>query len=235
MKTLRSFLLAGAALMAAGSAFAADLPIAGNLAPAPVSVASPIRSTAVDWTGFSVGAQGGFGWSRFEGGPFLQTAWSLAPLRKPDADGGFGGINLQAYYQFPTNIVIGAALEANFAGIEKTHTNGFGDTTKSKVDRFGFLSAKLGYAYESFLPYIQAGVAYERQETATQIAGFVASGKQDQWGYTIGAGVDYLLTPNVVLGIGYRYADFGKKSNARLGDSFGNELHLVQGTASYRF
>lgn len=235
MKTFRSFLLAGVALMAAGAASAADLPLAAGLAPAPASVASPIRTTAVDWTGFSIGAQGGFGWSRFEGGAFQQAAWAFAPLRKPDADGGFGGINLQAYYQFPTNIVIGAALEANFAGIEKTHTNGFGDTTKSKVDRFGLLSAKLGYAYENFLPYIQAGVAYERQETATQIAGFVASGKQDQWGYTLGAGVDYLLTPNLVLGLGYRYADFGKKTNARLGDSFGNELHLIQASAGWKF
>ncbi|WP_292235384.1 outer membrane beta-barrel protein [Mesorhizobium sp.] len=70
------------------------------------------------------------------------------------------------------------------------------------------MNAKAGYAADRLLVYGIGGVAFAGIETS-QAAGTAFAQTRTSTGWTLGAGVDYAFTNNVVVGAQYRYYDFG--------------------------
>ncbi|WP_455480961.1 outer membrane protein [Bartonella sp. B12(2025)] len=94
----------------------------------------------------------------------------------------------------------------------------------------GATRVRLGFetSHHHLLPYISGGVSYaslealygvgKPQNKPENTSGYALAdgfdGKKTMIGYTLGAGVDFAMTHNVVLRAEYRYADFGKKKFA---------------------
>ncbi|WP_273759895.1 outer membrane protein [Bartonella sp. ML70XJBT.G] len=87
----------------------------------------------------------------------------------------------------------------------------------------GATRVRIGFAAERIMPYVAGGIAYTQLQDITSISitkkgtgKVIASGNlsdetKTMVGYTLGAGVDFAMTNNVIVRAEYRYSDFGKK------------------------
>ncbi|WP_455475944.1 outer membrane protein [Bartonella sp. B17] len=91
----------------------------------------------------------------------------------------------------------------------------------------GATRVRIGFAADRILPYIAGGIAYTQIHDVTSIYvkgkdtdQVIASGDlsdETKWlvGYTLGGGIDFSVTDNVIVRAEYRYSDFGKKKLAK--------------------
>ncbi|WP_273720104.1 MULTISPECIES: outer membrane protein [unclassified Bartonella] len=92
----------------------------------------------------------------------------------------------------------------------------------------GATRVRIGFATDRIMPYIAGGVAYTQMQGISAIevkkdanagndankviaSGTVHDETKTLVGYTLGAGVDFAMTDNVLLRAEYRYSDYGKK------------------------
>lgn len=204
--SMRKLLLATVALSAFSfPAIAADLPVRGP-APAP----SPVFVGGMNWTGFYVGAQIGYTWAK-DGTTEFITATGLpsgfAQGFRPD--GIVGGLHAGFNYQ-TGSIVLGVEADIEAAGIKGGYR--IGGVTGNDSDRAwqGSLRARLGVSFGQALLYATGGLAIADNEY-TQVNGLVREGgfSKTQFGYTVGAGLEYAFTNNWSARLEYRYTDFG--------------------------
>src|SRR5262245_51711028 len=101
---MKKFLLAGVALIAlAAPASAADLGPAYRAPP-------PVYAMPIAWSGFYVGAMGGYGWSANSDGLF-------------NLSGGFGGATIGYNWQFPASqFLLGIEVDAAGSAISESNT-----------------------------------------------------------------------------------------------------------------
>ncbi|EJF83132.1 outer membrane beta-barrel protein [Candidatus Bartonella washoeensis] len=90
----------------------------------------------------------------------------------------------------------------------------------------GATRVRIGFAADRIMPYIAGGIAYTQLQDTVSIS-LKKQGEQTisskdlidetktMIGYTIGGGVDFAMTDNVLLRAEYRYSDFGKKKFAK--------------------
>ena len=201
---MRKLLLAPTLLCAmSGYALAADAVVVES--PPEVYVA-PV----FNWTGAYIGAQAGYLWGE---GDFEVDDGSGAEI---EPDGWLGGIYVGYNYQMTNNVVIGADADFAWTGADDSAT-GFDDlgvpvgTLDSELDWEGAVRLRLGYAVDRFLPYVAGGVAFGRMGIeAFNLAG-VSQGSDDDTGvgWTLGVGLEYAFTDNIIGRAEYRYTDFG--------------------------
>jgi outer membrane immunogenic protein len=253
---LRSVTMASVLALGVVGAHAADL------AYEPVPVAAP---EVFNWTGFYVGVHGGIGGGNIdtqsrsplyegEGGLYQEGSdWS------DNAFGAFGGVQAGYNYQFATNWVAG--VEADFAGsgIKAEHNeqdvyiedgityNESFYNVEAKIDWFGTIRGRLGYAWDNFLVYGTGGAAYGKVKLEGS-AGYNGetynsfSGSETNWGWTAGAGFEYGLTKNITLKTEYLYVDLGSVT-ASIGDGEGGigtgsadiAFHTLKAGLNYKF
>ena len=163
----------------------------------------PMTEPGFDWAGYYAGLQGGYGWGQSditgtEGTPFAVS---------PDLGGGFIGGHVAGLWQFD-QAVIGAEAELNYSAIDGTQDAGAGNSFGTDIKWLGSVNAKAGYAMDRLLVYGIGGVAFAGIETS-QDAATAFTGTRTNVGWTVGAGVDYAMTNNIVVGAQYRYYDFG--------------------------
>ncbi len=210
-------ILAGAiiALGLSGHALAADID-ARTYTKAPA-----IAAGISDWSGFYIGANGGYGWgearhqnltsgggyfSDFTGGAFPNTQ-----RIRPDGAvyGGQFGYNWQS-----AGWVFG--LEGQFDGANLTRTDDsiyFPGITalRSKVDSFGTVTGRIGYALGEVLPYVKGGYAAARFNTTDFDTTNPTTLSHSDWrsGYALGAGIEWKFFPRWSVAVEYDYMDFG--------------------------
>src|SRR5690606_28189102 len=112
-------------------------------------------------------------------------------------------IGLQAGYnfQFASGLLAGIETDIAISGID-----GSGGVGVFELDYLGTVRGRLGYTIDRFMLYGTAGLAYGRGDV--RVAGL--SDEQVHIGWTIGAGVEAMLAPNVTARLEYLYADLGK-------------------------
>jgi outer membrane immunogenic protein len=116
----------------------------------------------------------------------------------------------------------------------------FDDTHTTKIDSLFMATARLGYASGPWLIYAKGGFAGARVESS--ILDSITNGGQvgtapntftnREWhnGWTVGAGVDYLIARNVSFGVEYNFIDLGNVTHtANVVNSAGASI----GPASY--
>ena len=223
---MKKYLLSGVAalgLIAAGAASAADLPSRKG------PVVAPVYVPAFTWTGFYVGANAGYGWGNMD---------SVGVSAFSDLDGFVGGGQIGYNYQLG-QIVLG--VEADFQGADlKAGPSfaGFGIVGEGKTEWFGTVRGRVGYAFDRFLPYITGGLAYGNVKT-TLAPGVTINGLNSDdnthTGWTVGGGVEYAFTNNLVGGVEYLYVDLGDKKVFNGADKVGTDFSLVRARLSYKF
>ncbi len=144
-------------------------------------------------------------------------------------------------------------IEAQFEGanLTKTVANpftlGFGSMT-AKVDSYYTVAGRLGYAVDSWLPYIKAGYAGARLKTTDfDVFGDRLASSNWRSGFIVGGGLEYGITQNWIVGVEYNYMDFGSKTftanstgpfvGGNPPDTFKDKLTVqsVTGRLSYKF
>jgi outer membrane immunogenic protein len=233
---MKSRLLLAAALLAAGS-----IPVmAADLAPQPVEPVAPVY-VPYSWTGFYIGLHAGV-----VGSDSKATNLLSGFAAKFDDTGFIGGAHAGYNYQFPQGFVIGLEGDIDYTSLSKTQT--FAGPTFSESDRFksdwqGSIRARAGYAFDRVLPYITGGVAFANQKFTvsgfdTVLGPYGGSNSTTRTGWTLGAGVEYAMTDNILIRLEGRYSDFGKKNYQFAGSApIKVRFHEWAGTlgVSYKF
>lgn len=207
-----------AVLVSAGVANAADLGV--KVAPAPVPVLLP----AYTWTGLYVGAQAGYSWNRDD--------WTNV-LGGPNSEGFVIGGHIGYNYQI-NMLVVG--LEGSFVYSDASGTDncvpGFA-RCRTEHNWAGDVRARAGLAFDRALIYGAAGVAAE--DVTLSVQSIFGNGKASEtlWGYTLGAGVEYAVTNNIILGVEYKFSDFGTEKIR--GVKLDSDSHKALFRASYKF
>lgn len=213
---MKRLVLAGAVLgvMGVGPALAADLPRAQQpIVKAPAVVPAPVFS----WTGFYIGGNVGYGWG---------SGNDAADLLGIKPQGWFGGGQVGYNYQFGNNIVAG--LEADFQGGDISDGVAGVD---SKLDWFGTVRGRLGYAFGRVLPYVTGGFAYGNNS----IDNLGWSQSKTLTGWTAGAGIEYALTDHWTAKTEYLYTDLGSSFYDNLGASSGVTAQTAKIGINYKF
>jgi outer membrane immunogenic protein len=220
-------LLALAAAM--GPAAAADLPPRLPVTKAPAY----IPPSVYNWTGFYIGVNGGYGWGQSEHND------ALLGVATGDFDlsgalvGGTVGFNYQVG---PWVWGLEGDLDwANINGTSATFLTGAGLTSYSTELRWlSTVRGRLGYAFDRVLPYVTGGLAVGDVRADINTPGAIATGTNTQVGWTVGAGLEYGITPNVTAKVEYNYVDLGS-STPILADSVDFRAHIVRGGVNWKF
>lgn len=215
MRRLSTALLAGATAFAlTQAASAADLPVK-----APVYKA-PMAAPAYNWTGFYVGGNVGYSWGRQDDFVAGTTLGSV------NVNGVIGGGQIGYNWQM-NQIVLG--VEADFQGSGQKGDGSFTGapglipastfTYTDKLEWFGTVRARAGYAIDRWLPYVTGGWAWGRGSISGGVTGGLTasgSGSNDYSGWTVGGGVEYAFLNNWSAKVEYLYIDFGNGPSATL-------------------
>lgn len=225
--------LASVAVAFAGSAYAADLPVAYKAPPVPV----------FSWTGWYFGVNGGGGWGTTDHSATF-SATGLPALTTGDFDvsgglvGGTVGYNAQI-----GNWVWGVETDLDWANINGTFSGTIaGVVPFSLTTQLNWLDtarARLGWSFEHTLLYATAGAALGGV-TATAgasvpgVFGINAADTQTRFGWTAGAGIEHAFTPNLSAKIEYLHVDLGSQTQL-LVDNVKFTTEIVRGGLNWKF
>jgi outer membrane immunogenic protein len=217
MRRIGFALVASIALV--GAAAAADLPVK-----APVYKA-PVMAPAYNWTGFYVGLNAGYSWGHQDNDlVFAPTGVTL--FSNSDHLNGFIGGGQLGYNWQVNQLVVG--IEADFQGSGQKGDGTFlilpvgffanlpaatSIAYSDKLNWFGTVRGRIGYAFDRWLPYLTGGWAYGHGEisgtttTGALVTSFSATHNYSGW--TLGGGMEWAFQNNWSAKAEYLYIDFG--------------------------
>jgi outer membrane immunogenic protein len=180
-----------AAMSIAAPALAADLPVYSK-APAMIPV-------AYDWSGFYVGANGGWGTERRCFDSITAAGTFIAADGCHTTSGGVAGG--QIGYRLQSNSwVFGFEFQGDWANLRGSNVSVLtpANTNRSRMDAFGLFTGQAGYAFNTALVYLKGGAAVVADRNDILAGGVVAatSAGDNRWGGTVGAGVEFSFAPN---------------------------------------
>jgi outer membrane immunogenic protein len=207
------------------SANAADMAVKARPMVAPVEV--------YNWTGFYIGGHvgGGIGdddtvtMQRFTGGGGT-VAHPLQSGTFSDNNFAFGGVQAGYNFQFGSWV---AGIEADISAGSKRDATIFlteGPVGYTAYDRigpewFGTVRGRVGYLFNpQTLGYVTGGFAYGQTRTLNQMVtgpgpigtfAFNSGPTSNHSGWTVGAGVEYMLDPKWSIKGEYEYIDLGNE------------------------
>jgi outer membrane immunogenic protein len=223
MKKLLVASVAVAALLGA-PAFAADYPV--KAAPA----------AAFNWSGFYIGGNGGYAWDGDTALNFLAVGVHTPFSPKGDLAGGQIGFNVQ---RGPW--VLGAEITGDWSGVKAQNIAPVAVTVTTKLQDLETVTGRLGYAFNNVLFYGKAGGAWGSVKDSFAPGGvFLGATTNRRNGYVAGGGIEYGLTPNIILGVEYDYIRFSNQSGLLVTgitpfNSTDFTLQSVLGRVSYKF
>src|SRR5712671_8005538 len=205
---MKKLLLRTVGLAALGMAAPAS---AADLAGRPYTKAPPPMLAAIyDWSGFYIGANGGWGSSRkcWDAGTFGPIF--IGDEGCHDATGAVAGGQIGYRWQ-SSAWVFGLEAQGDWADLRGSQVNDViflgtpGDVTnRSKIDAFGLFTGQVGYAWNNVLFYVKGGgaVVSDRFNSFATATGIQVSNNVDdtRWGATVGAGLEFGFAPNWTAG-----------------------------------
>jgi outer membrane immunogenic protein len=200
--------LAGIAALVVGTpAVAADMALK----------APPMAEPEVNsWAGWYVGVNGGWGWANpqwiFSGDQFFNTAPGQGFTNSLNGGivGGQIGLNVVASGPW----IVGLEFTGDWANLSQTLVGPVSpafpfDSFTTKFQDLETVTVRVGYAPSNWLVYIKGGfaagdIAFSGISGAP-VAGVVFSNNQRIFGMTGGAGIEYMWTPHIILGVEYDF------------------------------
>lgn len=239
-----------AILLSSTAAYAADL------APQPVEPIAPVAAP-YSWTGFYGGVQAGYTWGKSDYSNYRISDGLWDYKGQIDAKGFTAGVYAGYNYQFQNNLVVGLEGDINYDSAKgKAHARGnlnfdepgvvpvTATTQEAKLKWDGSARLRVGYAIDRFLPYITGGVAFGKYDyNPTWRVDSSLRYSSTHIGWTIGAGLEYAVTDNLIARVEYRYTDYGKKdyldyaasAEGRFNDRINLKTHTIRAGISYKF
>ncbi len=226
---------------------------AADLAARPYTKAPAMIAAVYDWSGFYIGLNAGGGSSH--------KCWDLvtnifgaavvppAPEGCHNATGAVAGG--QFGYRWQTGAwVFGVEAQGDWADLRGSNSpNLLGNAVggdRTKIDALGIFTGQIGYAWNNVLFYVKGGAmgARDKYEGFIVATGFVGdTASETRWGGAVGAGLDFGVTPNIVLGIDYVHGFMGSRDITFVSpagafsrtDRVHQDVDLVTARVSYKF
>lgn len=249
-------------VLVSGSAFAADLPARTPVYKSPVMV-----ETAVNWTGFYIGGNIGAVWGRsvvnYTASTFFTASDQISADGSPTLTNTtiMGGVQAGANWQTGAFVLgvetdINSVRVRNAGAVTRATAPGLslGYTVSENVESNWLFTfrGRGGLAYGNALLYVTGGLAVadvKFNQTGTFPncpCGIATEQSGTKVGWTVGAGIEYMIAPAWTMKAEYLYVDLGKQTFAdNLGAagfpqaSFTHEAHLTESIAriglNYRF
>ena len=242
---MKKFLLATVGLVAlvgiAVPASAADMAVKAR---PPAPVLPPIY----DWTGFYIGANGGWGQSRNCWDIVDATGFALASGCRERSGGLVGG---QIGYRWQANQwVFGIEAQGDWADLSNQRVSLIDPlfSTRTQTDAIGLFTGQIGYAWNQALFYVKGGAAVTSNRFSilenvfgTELAAVSAT----RWGGTVGVGFEYGFAPNWSFGVEYNHLFMGDANNTFTGltpaaalfvnNRVSQDVDMVTARINYRF
>ena len=245
--------LAFTAALGVGSA-AVGAASAADLGARPYTKAPVFADPLFNWAGFYVGGNVGGAWTTEQWVNSANTTLfgDLNPGQgfRQRGSGIFGGGQMGYNWQ-ASNYVFG--LEGTIAGLDNRGTllntvfgAGLDDRFSWRADWMATITGRAGYAVSNNLFYVKGGYAgVNNRLSVVDAVPLTGSGSQTQWhnGWTVGAGWEYGITRNWIVGLEYDYAAFENKNYQLAGASAGiytfaakpRDIQSVVARLSYKF
>jgi outer membrane immunogenic protein len=200
-----------------------------------------------DWTGFYIGANGGWGSAR--------SCWGVVPVAGglindgcADRSGGVAGGQIGYRWQ-AGGWVFGLEAQGDWADLSGSSVSVVNRafTTRTKVEDFGLFTGQIGYAWNSVLWYVKGGAAVTRNrfDVLTTLGGVnVATASSNRWGGTVGVGLEWGFAPNWSAGLEYDHLFMGDSNNsfsvvnpllAGAANRISQDVDMVTVRVNYRF
>jgi outer membrane immunogenic protein len=206
---MKRILIAGAlALAAGGQALAADLPQPAPPPPRAPATYVPAPVALYNWTGFYIGGNLGGDWNQ---GGFTDTDATFfgASNTIKFLGGGQAGFN----YQFGGGVVIGAEADFDWSPnsnntVSAVTVNGIPVSVTVNNGWLTTFTGRLGYAWDRVLVYGKGGGAWLGSSNSNITVGsttFSPSTSNSNFGWTIGAGIEYAFWGNFSARFEYDY------------------------------
>jgi len=228
---------------------------AADLAARPYTKAPPMVVAIYDWSGFYIGANGGWGSSHkcwditnFPGATVVPT------FREGCHDATGGVIGGQIGYRWQTaGWVFGLEAQGDWADLKGSNVSVFipAWTNNSKIEAFGLFTGQVGYAWNNVLWYVKGGAAVTDDKfrgTVTATGALFDSASDTRWGGVIGTGLEFGFAPNWSVAVEYDHLFMGTHSRnftstgvlAPAGgvfrtDSIRQDVDLITARINYRF
>ena len=182
---------------------------------------------AYNWTGFYAGVEGGGGWGRIGlDASFVDDA---------KLSGVLGGVQAGYNQQFG-NWVVGVGADINAANIRGSMNWG-AEIYSGKINYFGAIEGRGGYLLKpDLLIYGTFGGAFANVTAKVDAAPLSFEDKQTMTGWTVGAGIEYAVTPNISTFVQYKHFGLGS-TTFTLDDpaSIHLKFDVVKGGFNFKF
>jgi outer membrane immunogenic protein len=189
-RNVKKILLTTTALIALGITPAA----AADLAARPYTKAPAAAIAINNWTGFYLGAMGGYAQENSSGIGTLSGGFA----------GGTAGYNWQN-----GNLVFGLEVDGAWADVGATVNVIPGLASIDYTIRsMGTVRGRIGYAFDQVLLYGTGGYAWSDNRLSATALGASISDSQFHSGWTVGAGVEVMFAPKWSVKAEYLYKSF---------------------------
>lgn len=211
----------------------------GGLSAAAVDDSPPSRPLATNWTGFYGGVAGGGGVAVNN----VSTNFGGASASLTGAGQGLlGSVFAGADYQFAPQALVGLMGDFTWTGLQSTASLSAGGANASisaQANRAWSVMARVGYLpTPATLLYAAAGYAGQNiTSTATAFAGggsAFASQDNTFHGWTVGPGVETVVTGGWTTRLEYRYSQF-QQQQILSGVGIQPETHTIRAGLAYKF
>jgi outer membrane immunogenic protein len=190
---------------------------AADMAARPYKAPPPVVAPVYNWTGFYIGANGGWA-SSHNCWDFVDVTGVVFADGCRDASGGtVGG---QVGYRWQSNqFVFGLEAQGNWADLSGSRVSLIDPafSTRTGVNAIGLFTGQIGWAWNQALIYVKGGAAVtdNSYDIYTTIGGLnVASADATRWGAAVGVGFEYGFAPNWSIGIEYDHLFMGDSNNS---------------------
>ena len=122
----------------------------------------------------------------------------------------------QLGYNFQYNrLVFGIEASGSAADFDRSFASPFfpaTDVWSSKLTWLTTVTGRVGYGFDTWLPYIKGGFAAGNVETSIRdnAFGVLAQGSAVHTGWTVGGGIEVKLTRRISLGLEFMHTDLGR-------------------------
>ena len=170
----------------------------------------------MNWAGFYVGIQGGYGWGETEHTIVGDTSGEF------DTNGGLIGATWGANWQ-RGNWVYGFESDFSFSDIEGTSPG----SHFTEISNLSTARLRLGYAASTSLVYATGGLAYGTVHAGLRPGFFDIDVDKMRDGWVFGAGIEWAFAPRWSLKAEYLQVDLGDREHYRA-PIFGDvDVHLT--------
>jgi outer membrane immunogenic protein len=214
MQKHRALTLLFSIILSSGTAYAADA----------VSDKALAEDPAFSWTGFYAGVNVGYSAAGDDvvGIHFLKSNY-LGDAGKLKNSGYLAGGQIGYNYQI-NNFVLG--IEADFQG---SNIGDELDPYRSKINWFGTVRPRVGYAFDRTMIYGTGGLAYGNVKYTVpfDFGGLLTTSSTDtRSGWVIGGGVEHAFTDHLSAKLEYQYINLGTHW-------VGNDFFSTQATSDF--